>query len=221
VTAYRHDPWRPTPEGAVTTYPPRLRIASGTPFGFPVMAGLDNIKFGGIQGEARFVGAAGIQSAGAIDTSNGLASVVLPDAATTDALVTIEIEEYWLNTSLNIGLEWRNLAAGAGNVRFHFELREVDILMQTVAAAPTPLNYDLTEPAGGAGMVTTTVIASEGLGNPTRSFTPDIIGPPSAFFGSVYALLIRRVGADAADTLAGGVGLVAVSWGRHDPDLSV
>jgi hypothetical protein len=172
------------------------------------------ITFGGIQGEARFVPAAcmGPRSLAEL-TTNGVHRVVLPNGATTTAFATIEIEEWWLKDTLNVGFEWVNEAAGVGDIRWQWQIRTVDIFVDTLAAAAIPINRTLTKASVGAGVSGTEIIAAAGVGFPLD------MRENAGILGSFYSVGITRIGGDAADTLAGDVSIIGVSYGRSDDDL--
>ena len=183
-------------------------INAESPFNFPTPWTPSRVNFGGIQGEARFVGPAEMYSpTGSIVVSSGCPVMQLADAATTDVYITIELEEWWLVGSINIPFEWTNLHSATGNVRFRFQIREYDIASELLSQGDTVLDRTVTEAAPAAnGGTTTGVIAAVGFGFP---FIPDP-GPLASF----YVLQITRLGSDGADTLAGPCGLIATSWGR-------
>lgn len=192
-------------DGQVTL---RGGITSPSPFNFPTPWTPSRVNFGGIQGEARFVGPSGMYSpTGTIVVSSGCPVMQLADAATTDVYVTIELEEWWLVGSINIPFEWANLHSATGNVRFRFQIREYDIASELLSEGDTVMDRTVTlaSPAANGG-TTTGVIAGVSFGFP---FIPSP-GPLASF----YVLQITRLGSDGADTLAGPCGLVATSWGR-------
>lgn len=182
-------------------------IRTPSPFNFPQPWNPSKINFGGIDGEARFVGPASMYSpTGTIAVSSGCPVMQLPDAATTDIYVTIEMEEWWLNHSINIPFEWANLHSAGGNVRLRYQIREYDIASELLSEGDTVMDRTITIAAPSAnGGTNTAVIASADAGFP---FTPD-----PGILASFYVVQLTRLGNDAADTLAGSVGLVAMSWG--------
>ena len=187
-------------------------IRTPSPFNFPTAWTPSRVSFGGIDGEARFVGASGMYSpTGTIVVSGGCPVMQLADAATTDVYVTIELEEWWLVHSINIPFEWANLHSATGNVRFRYQIREYDIATETLSQGATVLDRTVTEASPAAnGGTTTSVIASEDAG---FTFQPD-----PGILASFYVLQITRLGSDGADTLAGPCGLVATSWGARPFD---
>jgi hypothetical protein len=169
----------------------------------------EDITWGGIEGEARFVAAAGMATTAALSLADGVPRRVMPNAATTDIYITIEVEEYWLKDTLNIGFEWVNDHSANGNVRFQYEIKEIDIFTQGPATPGTTImDREATIATFGAGISATSVIAATSEGFPL-SFTP---GPLASF----YVVRLTRLANDPLDTLEGPIGIVAVSWGRSD-----
>lgn len=189
------------------------RIRTPSPFAFPSQPNMNRITFGGIQGEARFVPAAAMGPRSLTElTTNGVHRVVLPDAATTTIYATLEIEEWWLKDHLNVGFEWINETAGTGNVRWTWQIKVIDIFVDTLANGVLAIDRTLTTASQAAGLTATEVIAADFVGFPFDLSTPGILG-------SFYSVAITRLGSDALDTLAGNVGIVGVSYGRADADL--
>jgi len=172
---------------------------------------VNRINFGGIENEGRFVGAGGvIAKTGGSDAptivTNGYPRVVMADGVTTDVYVMIQIDEWWLKHRLGIQFEFINDAAGTGNIRFQYECKELDIFVDTPAAAASIISRSENQPSGPAGTTSTVSIAHATLPQGSMPFTPGI-------FGNCYPLRISRLGGDGVnDTLVGDIGFVAASW---------
>lgn len=169
---------------------------------------VNRIDFGGIENEGFFMPAGAMASPTAsMVFTGGCPGWSMPATGQTDVYVTMEIPEYWLGHRLGISFEWINDHSGTGNVRFEFQCKEVDIFIDTLAGAGSPINYQSTQDAGNAGTTRTTAIANAAIQQGTMPFTPGI-------FANFYPLRISRLGDDAADTLGGPVRIVAASWFR-------
>lgn len=181
------------------------QILTGT-FGSPA-------TFGGIEREGRVFPAGEMCSPTAVmNFGDGFPRVNMPSNVTTDVYMIIEIEEWWLDSTIGVYFEWVNdHTAADGAVRFDCEIKECDIHTEALAAADViasrTFTHDLTGGTGpAANTATTSIVASIVNGNPV-TFDP---GPIASF----YVLRISRLGADAADTLAGPIGLLAASMTR-------
>lgn len=174
-------------------------IRTGT-FGSPA-------TFGGIEREARVFGPGAMVSPTAVlNVGDGVPRLWCPDGDTTDVYVLFEVEEWWLNSTIGIYFEWVNDHSATGDVRFDCAIKEVDIGTETLAAAGTAGSRTFTVTTPAANISTTSIICSIANGN-AFTFTPGA-------FASFYSLRISRLGADAADTLAGPIGIVAASITR-------
>lgn len=176
---------------------------------------LGTSPFGGTEGELIDVGASAMHGDGstAVSVANGLYRLQLPDAVTSSAYYTMTVPEWWLAGKFNILMDFINDAAGAGNVRLQFTLKEIDLVSSDTPATARTETATATWAAPAAGTITTGCIFSA---NPIflpwsgmAAFTP--VPSPA---GSVYALQITRLGSDGADTLAGSIGIVDLAWGR-------
>lgn len=169
----------------------------------------ERISFGGIEREARVLPASWALSpqSPAAGFTNGFAYLVLPDAVTTDLYFTIEIEEWWLTSTLGIYMEWANLHTATGDVRWEYEFKECDIATETLAQADVVGSRTVTVASPSAnGGTTTSVCFQQAAGFPA-TMNP---GPIASF----YSLRISRLGGDAADTLAGDVAFIATNYTR-------
>lgn len=167
------------------------------------------IVFDGIEGEARVFPASWALSPQnpSAGFSNGFSYLILPDGVTTDLYFTIEIEEWWLKSSIGIFMEWANIHTATGNVRWQYEFKECDIALETFAQADVVQSFTTTEASPVAnGGTTTAILFSQASGRPI-TFNP---GGIAAF----YSLRISRLGGDAADTLAGPVAFIATNMTR-------
>ncbi len=157
--------------------------------------------FGGFEFEDVAFAAAEMASTAAMNTANGFPRLTFPDAATTSAHVLFNCPDWYAACDIHFG--WVNDHNATGNVRWQAEMREVDI-GGTIAAGeaihgPTAFTEASPNP-GGLGLAQPAV---------RIPFNPGL-------FGSVYTCTITRLGTDAADTLAGPVGLFAVGFTRVD-----
>lgn len=163
--------------------------------------------FGGIEREARYFSAgSAISSGGVVVITNDVPRIHLPNAQTTDVYWIIEIEEWWLVSTIAFRFEWSNDHSTTGNVRWDCAIKEIDIATQTMAAAGNLSTRTFTEASQEAGEIMTSTICSITNGNPAT--------PSPGAFANVYALRISRLGADAADSLAGPVGLICANMTR-------
>jgi hypothetical protein len=175
------------------------QILTGT-FGTPA-------TFGGIEREGRVFPAGEMSSPTAVmNFGDGFPRVNMVADATTDVYMIMEIEEWWLDSTIGVYFEWCNDHTTTGDVRFDCEIKECDIAVETLASADVIATRTFTATTLAANTPTTSIVASIANGNPV-TFDP---GP----FASFYVLRISRLGADAADTLAGPVGLIAASMTR-------
>lgn len=185
----------------------KIRVTSPFPGGLQA-PDVDRIDFGGIENEGRFVGAGGMASAAAMNLTDGYPRLTLPDNVDTSVFVMMQIDEWWLKDRLGIQFEFINDAAGAGNVRFEYNVKEVDIFVDTPANAAVIVNHQQTHASGGAGTTSTVAIRHPDIPQGSMPFTPGI-------FGNCYPLRITRLGAGGpgnGDTLVGDIGIVAASW---------
>lgn len=163
--------------------------------------------FGGIEREGRVFPAGEMMSpTGVVNFGDGFPRINLPNGVTTDVYMIIEVEEWWLDSTIGVYFEWVNDHSTTGDVRFDCEIKECDIATETLVGADVIATRTFTTAAPAANTPTTSIVASVLNGNPC-SFDP---GP----FASFYVLRISRIGANAADTLAGPVGLLAASMTR-------
>ena len=175
------------------------QLLTGT-FGAPA-------TFAGIEREGRVFPAGEMASPTAVmNFGDGFPRVNLPADVTTDVYMIFEVEEWWLDSTIGVYFEWCNDHTGVGDVRFDCEIKECDIATEALTAADMIASRVFTATTLAANVPTTSIVASVINGNPC-SFDP---GP----FASFYSLRISRLGADAADTLAGPVGLIAASMTR-------
>lgn len=174
-------------------------IKTGT-FGSPA-------TFGGIEREGRVFPAGEMTSPTAVmNFGDGFPRVNLPDGVTTHVYIGFEVEEWWLDSTIGVYFEWVNDHSTTGNVRFDCDIKECDIATEALTAAAIIRARTFTETAPAANLATTSIVARAADSIPC-SFHP---GP----FASFYVLRISRLGADAADTLAGPVGLLFASMTR-------
>ena len=166
--------------------------------------------FGGIEREARVWPAGEMMSPTAtINFGDGFPRVNCPADVRTDVYMIVEIEEWWLDSTIGVYFEWVNDHTTTGNVRFDCEMKECDIATQALASAGVIATRIFTHDGStvpAANTSTTSIVGSVSNGNP---FTLD-----PGTFASFYVLRISRLGADAADTLAGPIGLLAASMTR-------
>jgi len=167
------------------------------------------LAFGGIDLEARVLPASSALSPQnpAAGFSNGFSYLTLPANVDTHLYFTIELEEWWLPSSLGIYMEWANLHTTTGDVRWEFEFKECDIGTETLAQSDSTQLRSMT--IGGVlanGGTTTSFVFDQSSGFPV-TMTP---GP----FASFYSLRISRMGASVLDTLEGSVGFIATNYTR-------
>lgn len=175
------------------------QIKTGT-FGTPA-------TFGGIEREARIWPSGQMMSPTAVmNFGDGFPRLNMPDGVTTDVYAIFEVEEWWLDSTIGVYFEWVNDHTTTGDVRFDCQIKECDIATQTLAAAGVIATRTFTTTTPAANISTTSIVARVIDGLPC-SFSP---GP----FASFYVLRISRLGANAADTLAGPIGLLAASMTR-------
>lgn len=166
--------------------------------------------FEGIEREARLWPAGEMMSPTAqINFGNGFPRLNMAPAVTTDIYAIFEVEEWWLPHTIGVYFEWVNDHTTTGDVRWDADVKQVNIGTQTLAAATTLVSRTWTVPSDAANEATTSIVGSVANGNPISLASPGP-GPLASF----YRLRISRLGADAADTLAGPVGLVAASMTR-------
>jgi hypothetical protein len=185
------------------TVPGDLRVGgvvkTGT-FGTPA-------TFGGIEREGRVFPAGEMCSpTGVMNFGDGFPRVNLPDGVTTNVYMGFEVEEWWLDSTIGVYFEWVNDHTTTGDVRFDCDIKECDIATQALTAAGTIATRTFTETSPAANVPTTSIVGGTIIGT-TISFDPGA-------FASFYVLRISRVGGDAADTLAGPVGLLFASMTR-------
>lgn len=140
-------------------------------------------------------------------TTSGFPRVSLPAAGTTSVFIgAFEVPLAWFQYGLRCVFGFTNDHSAGGNVRFTTVLRSVNIGLQTLSAATALINSTFTASAPG-------INGGVGL-QPLNNFDPvDIV---QGAFGTVFALEITRLGDDAADTLAGPVGITAATFLRAD-----
>lgn len=165
--------------------------------------------FGGIEREGRVFPAGEMTSpTGVMNFGDGFPRINMPADVTTDVYVGFEVEEWWLDSTIGVYYEWVNDHTTTGDVRWDCQIKECDIATETLATADVIASRTFTHagPTPGANTATTSIVASVINGNPC-SFDPGV-------FASFYVLRISRLGVDAADTLAGPVGLLFASMTR-------
>jgi hypothetical protein len=128
----------------------------------------------------QFVSSGGSPSA---TQRNGVPGWLLDAAASEDVVTLVEIPPTWLTYNVRIG--WVNAGAGSGNVRWSF-LRATTPAAGAVTTAPGTA-VSVTGTAGAADVLVETIVAT-GIAVPTA--------------GRFLQAQIRRLGADALDTLA-------------------
>jgi hypothetical protein len=163
--------------------------------------------FGGIEREGRVFPAGEMCSpTGVMNFGDGFPRVNMPADVTTDVYMGFEVEEWWLDSTIGVYFEWCNDHSTTGDVRWDCEIKECDIATETLAGADIIATRTFTATTLAANTPTTSIVASVVNGNPV-TFDPGA-------FASFYVLRISRLGADAADTLAGPVGLLFASMTR-------
>lgn len=141
------------------------------------------------------IGANAMHSTAAYSVTSGFPRLVFPDAATTDAYVTLGVPSYW--TVLSVGFDWTNDHTATGNVRWQFTLRGNDVGgVITTVETNNVVTSTLASPAANGGHI-------------TNIMQTDLAVTHGAF-GTLWALQMTRLGGDGADTLAGSVGLMEV-----------
>lgn len=163
--------------------------------------------FGGIEREGRvWTSSAMASPTGVMNFGDGFPRINMPDGVTTDVYTIFEVEEWWLDSTIGVYFEWVNDHTTTGDVRWDCEIKECDIGTETLAAAGVIASRTMTETSQAANTASTSVVASVSNGN-ACSFNPGALA-------SFYVLRISRLGSNAADTLAGPVGLIAASMTR-------
>lgn len=140
-------------------------------------------------------------STATLTTTSSFPRFTLPDAATTSVFVgAFNFPNWWQSVDIHYG--WSNDHTATGNVRIRVILKEVDAAAESLSAGATIADSSNTHSSGAAngGSMLAIGVASVAL---TRGA-----------FGSFYGLELQRVGADAADTLAGPMGLLAIGFSR-------
>lgn len=164
--------------------------------------------FAGIEREARFFPSGSMMSPTAqINFGDGFPRLNMAKDVTTDAYMIFEVEEWWLDQTIGVYFEWVNDHTTTGDVRWDCDVKEVDIGTQTLAAATTLVSRTFTQASDSANEALTSIVGSVANGNAITL----VRNSPLASF---YVLRVSRLGADAADTLAGPVGLLAASMTR-------
>lgn len=166
--------------------------------------------FTGIEREARFWSAGNILSETAtVNFGNGWPRLNLPTGVTTHTYTPIEIEEWWLLSTLGCYFEWVNDHSTTGNVRWDVAFYRNDIAVQTLAAAVADpmLARSFTAAAPAANTSTTSIVSSVQEGHPLPM-------DRDAPFANMFMMRISRLGGDDLDTLDGPVGLVFTNMTR-------
>lgn len=114
------------------------------------------------------------------------------DGATGEAVTQFALPATWHTVSLSFS--WINPNAGAGNVRWRVAMRNLAIAIDGTGVA---MDSDVSANVAAAAQNVVNLRAGHTTGFDT---TP-------AAFGSVFSLLISRIGADAGDTLVGAAEL--------------
>jgi hypothetical protein len=139
---------------------------------------------------------AGVQGTPAYATvgGNGRYAAWALDAASSEYVVlSVVIPEDFSSGNFTVKLYWTNLGAGAGNVVWNVIMKTlVDTTDLDSTTSETNANSTIAAPAQNILKVSTHGIAVAGAA------------------GGLFRLLVGRVGADGADTLANDAGLVAV-----------
>lgn len=140
-------------------------------------------------------------SAAAMATGSSYPRLTFPDAASTSAFVGAFNFPDWYDAGTDIHISFVNDAAGAGNARISWTMRQVNVGGSV---------------AGGTVVSTgTSTIAMPNPGDASVAVLDASVLPAGgAFFGYAYGIEITRLGADGADTLAGNFGLAAVGFSR-------
>lgn len=142
-------------------------------------------------------------SEAAINMGDGLPRLTFPDGVTTSAFFARGLPSEMFDQRVTIGFDWVNDHTATGDVVWHFKLQGNDV---GVAIANHRTIFEDTRAIGSPGVgVNLTTIASDTID----------LGPPGAF-GTLYSFTMERLGADAADTLAGPVGLSDLVVIRND-----
>jgi len=166
--------------------------------------------FRGIEREGRvFPAGEMVSSTAVMNFGDGFPRLNMPAGDTTDAYMIFEVEEWWLHSTIGVYFEWANDHTATGDVRWSCDVKQVDIgsALSTAVTLSTRTFTISGVPANGG--TTTSIVGSVLQGNPV-----DLSDPGPGAFASFYRLRISRLGADAADTLAGPVGLIAASMTR-------
>jgi hypothetical protein len=130
-------------------------------------------------------------------STNRVPRIVMPATGTTSAIVGPKgFPTYWFGRSIVMGFDWVNDHTATGDVRFRFILQENNI-GGSIQSPDTVHDETVTiaAPAANGGIITNLVNS----GN-TVTLSPGA-------FGSLYTFEFQRLGDDAADTLAGPMGL--------------
>lgn len=114
------------------------------------------------------------------------------DGATGEIVTQFAVPASWRQVSLSFS--WVNPNAGAGNVRWRVAMRNLAVAIDGTGAA---MDSDVSANVAAAAQNVINLRANHVTGFDTSPAT----------FGSVFSLLLSRIGADAGDTLVGAAEL--------------
>lgn len=135
-----------------------------------------------------------------LTVSNNVPGWSFADAATQGIVTTINFPVGW--NRFDVWFSWVNLAAGAGNVRWQAQVKNLSVGIDSTVEAPAA-DVLSTDAAGSQNIVALKQIINDQPVNP-------------GIFGSIHTLRIARIGADGADTLAGAILVPVVFVDRTD-----
>ena len=177
-------------------------IKTGT-FGSPA-------TFGGIEREARYWSAGDVLTpTGVINFGDGIPRVNMPAGVRTDVYAVVEIEEWWLDSTIGCYFEWSNDHTDNGKVRWECEITQHDIATQDLDSGTTLVSNAFTA-AVPFGRATTSIVARVEGDHPVC----DLSNPGPGVFASFYVFRYTRLGDDPLDTLDGPVGFIAGNMTR-------
>jgi hypothetical protein len=130
-------------------------------------------------------------------STNRVPRIVMPATGTTSAIVGPKgFPTFWFGRGVVMGFDWVNDHTATGNVRFRFILQGNNI--GGSIQSPNTIHDEtvtMAAPAANGGIITSLVNGG------------NAIDPQPSAFGTLYTFEFQRLGDDAADTLAGSIGL--------------
>lgn len=149
-------------------------------------------------GDFVYVGAGELEliaGARTLTVTNDVPRLTMVDAATTTFGCTMALPGYW--TTADFGFHYTTSATAAGDIRWRMAVKKLHVFVDNISEAFL------------ADVSATVDAPNQGVTFAQLNHLNDVNVTPEAF-GTLFSVLISRVGADAADTYTGSAELMGV-----------